>query len=258
MNKEEIIKIELNGKIICSKLLFLNDNLISIREKIKNEINFSFLFLDEDGNKINKENEIDFLLNDIKIGNVIKLTTKSIIKIELDGEIICSKPLVLNDNLISIREKIKNRINSSFLFLDKDANTIYKEDENDYLLEDITIGNVIKLTTKSIKSIIKIELDGKIIGSKPLFLSDNLISIREKLKNEINTSFLFLDEDGNEIYMEDENDFLLKDIINGKLIKLTEKSLINIFLNDTKITYLMIQKNKNLNELRNLLLIYIS
>jgi len=75
INKEQIIQIELDGEIICSKPLFLNDNLISIREKIKNEINFSFLFLSKDGNEIiDKKDEIDFLLKDIIIGNLIKLT----------------------------------------------------------------------------------------------------------------------------------------------------------------------------------------
>ena len=78
INKEQIIRIELDGEIICSKPLFLNDNLISIREKIKNEINSSFLFLCKDGNEIiDKEEEIDFLLKDIIIGNLIKLTSQS-------------------------------------------------------------------------------------------------------------------------------------------------------------------------------------
>lgn len=37
-------------------------------------------------------------------------------KIELDGNIICSKPLMLTDSLSVVREQIKDRIPNPFVF----------------------------------------------------------------------------------------------------------------------------------------------
>ena len=47
-------------------------------------------------------------------------------KIELDGSRIFSKPLNLKDSLDAIREIIKGRVPSSFVFLDQDNNIIEK------------------------------------------------------------------------------------------------------------------------------------
>ena len=49
------------------------------------------------------------------------------------------------------------------------------------------------------KQITKIELDGKIIGTKPLLMSDNLFIVREKIKQKVDVSYIFLDQDGNNI-----------------------------------------------------------
>jgi len=45
----EKVKVELNGKNICTKPLKLDDTLISIREKLKAKVGDAF-FLDQDGN----------------------------------------------------------------------------------------------------------------------------------------------------------------------------------------------------------------
>jgi len=70
---------------------------------------------------------------------------KKIIKFDLNGKIIFSKPLQLNDNLAFVREKIKKRMNCSFQFLDKDNNLVYVNDENDFIIEDILNNGQIKL-----------------------------------------------------------------------------------------------------------------
>ena len=44
--------------------------------------------------------------------------TKLATKVELDGKIIFTKPISKEDNLVSIRGLIKERIDSSFIFLD--------------------------------------------------------------------------------------------------------------------------------------------
>ena len=45
--------------------------------------------------------------------------TKQITKIDLDGKILGSKPLLSNDSLSTIREKIKDKVNVPYVFLDK-------------------------------------------------------------------------------------------------------------------------------------------
>jgi hypothetical protein len=57
------------------------------------------------------------------------------------------------------------------------------------------------------KQIIKIDLNGKKIRTKPLFQEGTLASIREKIKEKTKTSYIFLDQDENEISTGDENDY---------------------------------------------------
>ena len=83
------------------------------------------------------------------------------------------------------------------------------------------------------KTITKIELDGNIIGSKPLLLDDSLSSVRTKIKEKTkNINYQFLDIDGNNIEVQDEDDYKLSDIINEKKIKIISSQngeLIKIF-----------------------------
>ena len=86
------------------------------------------------------------------------------------------------------------------------------------------------------KIITKIELEGKIIGSKPLLPDDTLSSVRTKLKEKTkNISYKFLDAEGNNVEVEDENDYKLSDIINDKKIKIVAAEigeLVKIFINN--------------------------
>ena len=71
--------------------------------------------------------------------------SKQITKIELDGKIIFSKPLLLNDTLDSLREKIKEKVKISYKFLDKEGKDINFEKEKDYKLEDISVEKIVKI-----------------------------------------------------------------------------------------------------------------
>ena len=106
--------------------------------------------------------------------------------------------------------------------------------------------------------ITKIELDGKIIGSKPLEEDDTLSSIRNKIKEKTkNINYQFLDSEDNKGEIEDENDYKLSDIINNKKIKivLSEKGddFIKIFLNNKQFCSKNISESQNLNDIRNIL-----
>ena len=97
------------------------------------------------------------------------------------------------------------------------------------------------------KQIINIELDGEIIGSKPLTLNDSLASIREKINNKVNCPFIFLDKSIQKIVKENESELKLEDIINEKKIQIESlKPGINCLLNDKIICSIECSKNKNL------------
>ena len=70
---------------------------------------------------------------------------RKVIKFNINGEIKFSKPFQTEDNLISIREKIKERFNCSFQFIDHENNPVDCNDENDFTAEDILDGQIIKL-----------------------------------------------------------------------------------------------------------------
>ena len=83
------------------------------------------------------------------------------------------------------------------------------------------------------KTIVKIQLDERIIISEPLFLTDTLLSIRETIKKRINVLFLFLNKEGNIINKNEENSVCANNIINKEIIKLkSENREIEIYLNN--------------------------
>ena len=91
------------------------------------------------------------------------------------------------------------------------------------------------------KTIVKIFLDEKPIGTKPFQMSDSLASIRQKLKDKIKVLYNFLDQYENQIDIEDENEMALKNIINEKNIKLKSKGndefYVNIYFNEKNICW---------------------
>ena len=70
--------------------------------------------------------------------------------------------------------------------------------------------------------IIKIDLDGERIGSKPLMGTDTLVIIRDKIKAKTDIPYVFLDQDEKEVEINDEQDYTLKDIEVNKIIKLNQ------------------------------------
>ena len=66
------------------------------------------------------------------------------------------------------------------------------------------------------KTVVKIILDEKPIGTKPFLNSDTLTLLRQKLKDKIKDFYIFLDQDENPIDIGDENDMTLEDVIKDK------------------------------------------
>ena len=152
---------------------------------------------------------------------------KVIVKIELDGNSIGTKPLLPDDTLASIRDKIKEKTKGkNYIFLDSDGNDIEKSDENDYTLKDIINEKKIKIksTQNEIEDSgqlkIKIFLNDKQILSKNITKNSHLDKVRKFLEKENIKDFDFLDPDECIIERQDEKEYSVEDILNNEAIKL--------------------------------------
>ena len=159
---KEILKIEVEGNTICSKPLQLEDNLSKIRNIIMKRIAHPFVFLDDKKNFIDQEDEEEFLLSQIKDGDVIRLkkiesnensfNTINIItsiNVYLDDKQICSINCSENNKLNEARKLINNSFKNDFLFLDSSLNFIEKEDEEFFEISKILINGAIKIKLNS-------------------------------------------------------------------------------------------------------------
>ena len=145
--------------------------------------------------------------------------SKIVTKIELEGKNIGSKPLLSDETLSSIRTKIKEKTkNINYQFLDNDGNKVELEDENDYKLSDIIKDKKIKIISIGTQSLIQVFINDKDIGLKNIIPKQNLKEARDILKNEINQNFIFLDSDGNDIDIQDENDYPVEDVLKNNAI----------------------------------------
>ena len=148
--------------------------------------------------------------------------TKQITKIDLDGKILGSKPLLSNDSLSTIREKIKDKVNVPYVFLDKDGNSIKIENENSLILLQISQNKIIKIKSENDNgsSAVNIILNGEKICSINCSMSDDLKSVRDYLKESIKNDYIFLDQDECPVTKEDEEEYKVEDILISDSIKL--------------------------------------
>jgi len=148
----------------------------------------------------------------------------------LDDIPIGTKPFLSSDTLNIIRQKIKNKINNPFQFLDPDEIPIDVEDENQFPLENIIHdGNNIKI--KSVEKenedkefLLKIFLNNKNIYSFKCRKKDKLTNIREPIYNKIKNNFLFLDMYESTVEMNDEQHYVVNDILKNEIITISTNS----------------------------------
>ena len=149
---------------------------------------------------------------------------KKVLKFELNGKILFSKPFQTNDKLIFLREKIIEKMKNSFNFLDRGSNPVNIEDENNFIIDDILDGQIVKL--KSIEDFsskefkLNIFLSDKKICSMNLDKDIQLNQLRKLIKNEVEGKFKFLDIEGNDIEEIEEKDFIIDNILNNGDIKI--------------------------------------
>jgi hypothetical protein len=152
----------------------------------------------------------------IKMANPIQAT-----KIILDDKPIGKKSLNLKDNLIAIRKNITEKVKEDFIFLDIDHKDISLENEENFILEQISKQKTIyikKVETNRPK--IKILVNKKEICSINYSESQKLQEIRNLLQDIIKQKFIFLDDDENDVEIEDEINFTVSDILTDNSINL--------------------------------------
>ena len=153
---------------------------------------------------------------------------RKVIEFNLNREIKFSKPFQTEDILLSIREKIKERFDFSFQFIDHKNDPVDPNDEKTLTAEDILDGQIIRLkstedtTSNSNKMLFNILVNNQKICSKSLEKEMYLSKCRELINKEIKGKFIFLNKDGNKIEKEDEKNFIIEDILNNGEIKLKE------------------------------------
>ena len=125
------VKVEINGKIECTKPFKLDDTLKSIREKLKEKAENAYFLTDEE-NLVDIEDEEAFTLKDFLVDSKIKLKTKETSKDEI-------KVKESNNNSIPITNKEER--NNQFDFSKYDI--IKKE-------EDFTIYKYSKVQRKEV------------------------------------------------------------------------------------------------------------
>ena len=187
--KKQPTKVELDGKIIFTKPMSKEDNLTSIRVLIKDRIESSFIFLDQEGNGIDKKDEKDFKLEDIIDGKVLKLKSEGgggnnsakSIKVFLGDKNCCSINCDKSDNLNKARKLIKEKLKDDFIILDTEENSIEQTDEKDFTIEDILINEVIKIKLKDSSAPTPIEHQNTQKASK----EKNKIKIKDFSKFEV-------------------------------------------------------------------------
>jgi len=111
-----------------------------------------------------------------------------------------------------------------FKFLDRESNPVNIDDENDFAIEDILDGQIVKLKSiedfSSNEFILNILSNNKKICSMNLDRDIQLNQLRKLIKDEIEGKFKFLDIEGNDIEEIEEKDFIIDDILNNGDIKI--------------------------------------
>ena len=100
---------------------------------------------------------------------------KKVLKFELNGKILFFKLFQTDDKLIFLREKIieKNeKMKYPFKFLDRESNPVNIDDENEFAIEDILDGQIVKL--KSIEDFSSNEFILNILSNNKKICSMNL------------------------------------------------------------------------------------
>ena len=97
-------------------------------------------------------------------------------------------------------------------------------------MKNFTLEEVIKDNKLMLKCVeqnnsgVKIMLNNQVIDMKNCSLEEYLENLRNMLKNDIKSDFVFLDKEGNEVDVEGEVDFSIIEISDGDCVKIKSNS----------------------------------
>lgn len=148
------------------------------------------------------------------------MTQKQIYTIEIKGgkELIkFAKKLDPKETLLNLRNILGNKISDNIIFTKPEDIEILKDDENEYIIEDIIDRNIIHM--KNIEDRFKSDIDIYLNDSFKLKIKlmkfEKLNNIRNIINDTITKNGVFLYKDGIEILKEDESEYSLEDILDG-------------------------------------------
>ena len=174
----------------------------------------------------------------------------------MNDELKASKKLNKLESLIKVRESLESKNLGNYKFCLQTGEVIQLEEENNYKLIDILKGNQINiqkveksqlnqnpnLNLKKEKIIIDIFVNDQLISSKKLNVNDNIVNIRTIIKKNLSNDFQFLLPNNLKIDVDEEEDYILKDI-------LINNNRINLFTEKTE-TYLPLENQLNTNSIQ--------
>ncbi|GAT96191.1 hypothetical protein conserved [Entamoeba histolytica] len=238
-----IVRFILNGECIATKPLNSQDDLKTVREKIKGKMLDSQHFLTIDGDVIDVNDEECFTVGDVidekRIINIKGTEDKKGIRIKINDKLITTIEIDNKTPLSNIRTLVQN-IPESAYFYTLDNDRIDVNDEECFTVEDIINNEEINLKEeKENKSEINdvtigICLNGKPMIKKKFNKNISLSDVRKEFENikQIPKDFDFEDLEGFKIQTDDEQSSQLTSILHDNKINITTEG-IDISLNNS-------------------------
>jgi tRNA A37 threonylcarbamoyladenosine biosynthesis protein TsaE len=239
-----LVKIIVNDKDFCTKKLNLKETLNEIRKKIKYENNTNILFMNGDS-PISLEDEKEITVEDILKNKNLYLKGGAL-KLYINNQFITNIEMSKEEPLKLIIEKYSGIIPQDFDFIDKEQMAIKKEDainDEEILIEDILNDDKICIVSKSDNINKKVISNNNNINTESNENPEQKITVNIYVNNEAKT-IKKLNENSklsevrkilSDIMSEnayfakgeikiDENDFLLKEIIQDNSIFIIDNS----------------------------------
>ncbi|BFU26587.1 hypothetical protein conserved [Entamoeba histolytica] len=228
-----IVRFLLNGQCIATKPLNSQDKLKTVREKIKEKMSDSQYFLTRDGDIIDVNDEEDFIVEDVidekRIINIKRTEDKKGIRIKINDKVITTIEIDNKTPLSDVRKIVQN-IPESAYFYTPDDDRVERDNEEEYIVEDIINNEEINLKEEKEKSTPEINditigicLNGKPLIKKQFNKNISLSDVRKEIENvkQIPKDFVFEDLEGFKIPSDDEQTLKLTSILHDNKINIT-------------------------------------
>ena len=155
MENQELIKVFFNDKELCQKAISQNRNLYEIRNYLKDEIKQNFIFLDLDGCDVDKQDEKEYLVQDILKNQSICLKYDNQCMITLPNPNACSKTKTNIIFDLSKYKEIKNEESNIKLYkysekeMESKHEKVYEYFYDDFDLNDYSDAYIILFCGKT-------------------------------------------------------------------------------------------------------------